>query len=93
MRKKYLELALEAKENKITELNKDIETQKHNNYEIIKENQKVKSENADLRCENDDLRDILRQINKLMTCNTYNNETALRNKIIELSDTTSNQNR
>lgn len=31
------------------------------------------------------LKDTLRLINKLMTCNQYNNETTIKNKIIELT--------
>ena len=85
MTKKCLELALEASKNQIRDLNQDLENQKHNNYEIIKENEKVRNENADLRCENDDLKDTLRQINQLMTINQYNNAEALKRKIIELS--------
>lgn len=69
----------------LKEKGQELKISKNNNYLIMKENAKVRTENADLRCENDDLRDVLRQINKLMTCNTYNNETALRNKIIELT--------
>ena len=64
--------------------------QEHNNYEIIKENEKIKNENADLRSENDELKDSLRRINQLMTCNQYNNYKALKNKILELSDATGN---
>ena len=65
--------------------NEELTTAKNNNYLIIKENEKIRIENVDLRCENDDLRYALRQINKLMTCNTYNNETILKNKIKELT--------
>mgnify|MGYP003301134934 CR=1 FL=1 len=78
---------------RIVELARMVKIQEHNNYEIIKENEKVKNENADLRFENDELKDILRRINQLMTCNQYNNTEALRNKIIELSDMTGNLNR
>ena len=67
--------------------------QEHNNYEILKENEKVRNENADLRCENDELKDTLRRINQLMTCNQYDNTEALKKKIIELSDMTGNLNR
>lgn len=31
------------------------------------------------------LKDTLKLINKLMTCNQYNNETTIKNKIIELT--------
>ena len=58
--------------------NDELTIAKNNNYLIMQEN-------ADLRYENDDLRDVLKQINRLMTCNTYNNETVLKNKIIELT--------
>ncbi len=85
MTKKYLELALEASKNQIRELTDELEIQKHKNYEVLKENQKIGNENADLRYENDELKDTLRLINKLMTCNSYNNEVALKSKIIELT--------
>ena len=58
--------------------NDELTIAKNNNYLIMQEN-------ANLRYENDDLRDVLKQINRLMTCNTYNNETVLKNKILELT--------
>ena len=64
--------------------------QEHHNYQILKENEKVRNENADLRCENDELKDTLKRINQLMTINEYNNPDALKRKIIELSDLTGN---
>ena len=67
-----------------------LKIQEHNNYQILKENEKVRNENADLRCENDELKDTLRRINQLMTINDYNNAEALKRKIIELSDMTGN---
>ena len=65
--------------------NEELTIARNNNYLIINENEKIRTENVDLRCEKDDLRNVLRQINKLMTCNTYNNETVLKSKIIELT--------
>lgn len=67
-----------------------VKMQEHNDYEILKENEKIRNENADLRCENDELKDTLRRINQLMTINQYNNAEALKRKIIELSDMTGN---
>ena len=58
--------------------NDELTIAKNNNYLIMQENAKVRTENADLR-------DVLKQINRLMTCNTYNNETVLKNKILELT--------
>lgn len=69
----------------VKEKGQELKISKNNNCLIMQENAKVRAENADLRSENDELRDILRQINKLMTCNTYNNETTLKHKIIELT--------
>ena len=74
----------------IEEKDEDLRIQEHNNYQIIKENEKVRNENADLRCEIDELKDTLRRINQLMTINDYNNAEALKRKIIELSDLTGN---
>jgi len=79
---------------KLTWMEKDkddlVKMQEHNNYQIIKENEKVRNENADLRSEIDELKDTLRRINQLMTINQYNNADALKRKIIELSDLTGN---
>ncbi len=47
---------------------------------------KLREENKDLRYENEELRDVLRQINMLLTCNTYNNKEKIYNKIKELVD-------
>lgn len=67
----------------LKEKDDDLRMQKHNNYVIMKENEKVRNENADLR-------DTLKRINQLMTINQYNNAEALKRKIIELSDLTGN---
>lgn len=45
----------------------------------------LKNENADLRCEIDEKEDTMRLVNKLMTCNQYENDQVIRNKIIELT--------
>lgn len=45
----------------------------------------LKNENADLRCEIDEKEDTIRLVNKLMTCNQYENDQVIRNKIIELT--------
>lgn len=71
----------------------DLKIARHNNNVLIKENGKIKNENEDLRSENDDLKYTLRLINQLITGNEYNNNEVLKRRIIELSDTTGNQNR
>ena len=71
----------------------DLKIARHNNDVLIKENGKIKNENEDLRSENDELNYTLRLINQLITGNEYNNNEVLKRRIIELSDTTSNQNR
>lgn len=71
----------------------ELKIAKHNNNVLIKENIKIKNENTDLKNEIDETKDTLRLIHKLITCNTYDNEIVLKNKIKELSDTTSNPNR
>lgn len=45
----------------------------------------LKNENADLRCEIDEKEDTIRLVNKLTTCNQYENDQVIRNKIIELT--------
>ena len=69
----------------VKERSEELRIQKHNNCQIMKENEKARNENADLRCENEQLKDALRRINQLMTSNQYNNSKALKSKIIELT--------
>ena len=45
----------------------------------------LKNENADLRCEIDEKEDTIRLVNKLMTCNQYDNNESLKRKIKELT--------
>ena len=66
--------------------NDELTIAKNNNYLIIKENQKTINENNELK-------NKLKLINELITCNEYNNNEVLKRRIIELSDTTGNQNR
>ncbi len=53
--------------------------------ELARMVRKLKNENADLRCEIDEKEDTLKLVNKLMTCNQYENDQVIRNKIIELT--------
>ena len=69
----------------LKEKSDELRIQKLNNYQVIKENEKLRNENADLRCENDELKDTLRRNNQLMTSNQYENDQVIRNKIIELT--------
>lgn len=69
----------------VKDKNEELKIQRHNNELIILENEKVKEENRALRNENDELTDIVKRINLLMTCNQYNNDEALKRKIIELT--------
>ena len=66
--------------------NDELTIAKNNNYLIIKETQKTTNENNELK-------NKLKLINELITCNEYNNNEVLKRRIIELSDTTGNQNR
>lgn len=63
----------------------ELKVSKHNNNMLIKENIKIKNEITDLKNEIDEIKDTLRLIHKLITCNTYDNEIVLKNKIIELT--------
>ena len=47
----YNKLKLEANRKEINNLKNEIEIQKHNNYKILKENEKVRNENSELRYE------------------------------------------
>lgn len=69
----------------LKEKDEELKIQRHNNELIILENEKAKEENRALRNENDELTDIVKRINLLMTCNQYNNDEALKRKIIELT--------
>lgn len=62
----------------LTEKAKDLKIAKSNNYLILKENYKTSQENNLLKSK-------LKLINNLMTCNQYDNGTALKSKIIELT--------
>lgn len=65
--------------------NEKLKIERHNNELILRKNKKIENENADLRCEIDELKDTIRLVNKLMTCNQYENDQVIRNKIIELT--------
>lgn len=69
----------------VKDKNEELKIQRHNNELLMQENEKINNENADLRYENDELTDIVKRINLLMTCNQYNNDEALKRKIIELT--------
>lgn len=62
----------------LTEKAKDLKIAKSNNYLILEENYKASQENNSLKSK-------LKLINNLMTCNQYDNGTALKSKIIELT--------
>lgn len=62
----------------LTEKAKDLKIAKSNNYLILEENYKTSQENNLLKSK-------LKLINNLMTCNQYDNGTALKSKIIELT--------
>lgn len=62
----------------LTEKAKDLKIAKSNNYLILEENYKTSQENNSLKSK-------LKLINNLMTCNQYDNGTALKSKIIELT--------
>ena len=69
----------------VKDKNEELRIQRHNNELLMQENEKIDNENADLRCEIDEKEDTLKLVNKLMTCNQYENDQAIRNKIIELT--------
>lgn len=49
-----------------------------------KENLAVHNENKDLRFENEEQKELIERISKLASCNKYNNEKAILDKIEEL---------
>ena len=74
----------------VKDKNDRLKEERKNNLLILEENKEARQENSDLRCEIDELKDTLKRINNLITCNQYENNQAIKNKIIELS-TTANQ--
>lgn len=71
----------------VRDKNNRLKEERNNNLLILKENKEARRENSELRCEIDELKDTLKRINDLMTCNQYDNNQAIKNKIIELSMT------
>ena len=52
--------------------------------DLNKENLAVHNENKDLRFENEEQKELIERISKLASCNKYNNEKAILDKIEEL---------
>ena len=69
----------------VKDKNDRLKEERKNNLLILEENKEARQENSDLRCEIDELEDTLKRINNLMTCNQYDNNQAIKNKIIELT--------
>ena len=69
----------------VRDKNNRLKEERNNNLLILKENKEAIRENSDLRCEIDELKDTLKRINNLITCNQYDNNQAIKNKIIELT--------
>lgn len=69
----------------VRDKNNRLKEERNNNLLISKENKEARRENSDLRCEIDELKDTLKRINNLITCNQYDNNQAIKNKIIELT--------
>lgn len=64
-----------------------IEYQYQKIKKLKEENLAVHEENKDLRFEIEELKDTFKEINKLLTCNVYNDKEALDRKIKELVQT------
>lgn len=69
----------------VKDKNDRLKEERKNNLLILEENKEARQENLDLRCKIDELEDTLKRINNLMTCNQYDNNQAIKNKIIELT--------
>ncbi len=69
----------------VRDKNNRLKEERNNNLLILKENKEAIRENSDLRCEIDELKDTLKRINNLITCNQYDNNQVIKNKIIELT--------
>lgn len=64
---------------------KEIDSLNARCVELARMVRNLKNENADLRSEIDEKEDTIKLVNKLMTCNQYENDQVIRNKIIELT--------
>lgn len=69
----------------VRDKNNRLKEERKNNLLILEENKEARQENSDLRCKIDELEDTLKRINNLMTCNQYDNNQAIKDKIIELT--------
>jgi predicted nuclease with TOPRIM domain len=69
----------------VRDKNNKLKEERKNNLLILEENKEARQENSDLRCEIDELKGTLKRINNLIICNQYDNNQAIKNKIIELT--------
>ncbi len=69
----------------VRDKNNRLKEERKNNLLILEENKEARQENSDLRCEIDELKGTLKRINNLIICNQYDNNQAIKNKIIELT--------
>lgn len=69
----------------VKDKDEELKIQKHNNELITQKNEKIINENASLRYETEEAASIVKRINLLMTCNQYENDEALKRKILELT--------
>ncbi len=69
----------------VKDKNDRLKEERKNNLLILEENKEARQENSDLRCEIDELKGTLKRINNLIICNQYDNNQAIKNKIIELT--------
>lgn len=68
----------------LRESKKVLKKAKNKNEELIQENMAIYEENKELRNENEKQLDIIKQIYKISTNNTYNNEKVILRKIKEV---------
>lgn len=67
--------------NKLNKRNVELAREVRN---LNRENLAVHNENKDLRFENEEQKELIERISKLVSCNKYNNEKAILDKIKEL---------
>lgn len=70
----------------VKDKDEELKIQRHNNELIMQENERINNENISLKYGIEELIDRLKRINLLMTCNQYENDQVIRNKIIELTN-------
>lgn len=83
-KKKEMQSLLKSSRRALRNAETKIESRNTIIADMEKQAEELYEENKDLRHENEEQLDLIRKINKLLSCNKYNNERSILNKIKEL---------